>query len=172
MGTPRPQLPAAVLAAVLALAGTTACSVQDAPPRAVHSGTFDAKPAPEPPVVDAPLTVTEWTVTALGRGGTASAVAAEAAGRARFALAPDGSASGGLGCNRFTAQAVVAGPSLTFGPLATTRMACEGPAAEVEQALTALFGGGPLSWRVQGRTLTLTGADGTGLTAEAASAAE
>ncbi|MEU6894992.1 META domain-containing protein [Streptomyces sp. NPDC046557] len=171
MRAPRPLLPAAALTAVLALVGATACGAQDAPPRPVHSGTVDAKPSPQP-VPDAPLTVTEWTVTALGRDGTASAVPADLAGTARFTLAGDGSASGGLGCNRFTAEAAVAGASLTFGPPATTRMACEGPAGEVERALTTLFESGPLTWRIQGRTLTLTGADGAGLTAEAASAAE
>ncbi|WP_329196897.1 MULTISPECIES: META domain-containing protein [unclassified Streptomyces] len=170
MRTQRPALPAA-LAAVLALVGVCACGAQDAAPRPVHTGTVDGKSSPEPPA-DAPLTATGWTVTALTRGGAASPVSAEAAGKARFTLAPDGAASGGLGCNRFTAKATVEGASLTFGPIASTRMACAGGAGEVERALTALFGGGPLGWQVHGRTLTLTGADGSGLIAEAASAAE
>ncbi|MFD2123110.1 META domain-containing protein [Streptomyces cirratus] len=153
---------------------------QDGAPRPVHSGTVDGKPSPEPPA-DAPLTDTEWTVTALAQGGTASAVPADATGKARFTITHDGSVSGGLGCNRFTARATVVGASLGFGPLATTRMACTGPAGEVERALTTLFARGPLGWKVEGRTLTLTGgADGAdagaagaaGLTAEAASAAE
>lgn len=168
MRTPRPSLPAA-LALVLAAAGATACGAQDPTPRPVHSGTVDGKPSPDP---DAPLTATAWIVTALDQGAERSPVPADAGGRARFTLAPDGAASGGLGCNRFTARATVEGASLTFGPIASTRMACAGGAGEVERALTALFGGGPLGWQVHGRTLTLTGADGSGLTAEAASAAE
>ncbi|MGW0754340.1 META domain-containing protein [Streptomyces sp. NPDC002587] len=126
----------------------------------------------KPPAVDAPLTATEWSVDSLTGGGTASSVPAEAAGAARFTIAADGSASGSLGCNRFSAKATVAGPTVTFGPLTTTRMACEGPAGEVERALTELFGSGPLTWKIQDRTLTLTAADGKGLTATGASAAE
>ncbi|MET9320136.1 META domain-containing protein [Streptomyces sp. NPDC003038] len=126
----------------------------------------------KPPVPDAPLTATEWTVDSLISGETVSSVPAEAAGKARFTLAADSTASGSLGCNRFNAKAAVDGPSVTFGPLTTTRIACAGPAGEVEQALTGLFGSGPLTWKIQGRTLTLTAPDGKGLTAQAASAAE
>ncbi|MEV6687445.1 META domain-containing protein [Streptomyces sp. NPDC051130] len=174
MRTQPPVFPAAVAAAVLALAGAGACGAQDAAPRPVHTGTVDGKPSPQP-AADAPLTATAWTVTTLTGGAAASPLPADAAGKARFTLAPDGAVSGGLGCNGFTAKATVEGASLTFGPLTTTRMACPGPAGEVERALTTLFGSGPLGWNVEGRTLTLTGgagADGRGLTAEAASAAE
>ncbi|MFF4099737.1 META domain-containing protein [Streptomyces sp. NPDC001903] len=126
----------------------------------------------EPPAPDAPLTATAWTVTSLLSGESASSVPAEAAGRAVFTIAPDGAASGSLGCNRFSAKAAVEGPRVSFGALTSTRMACTGPRGEVEATLTALFAGGPLTWKVQGDTLTLTAADGTGLTAKAASAAE
>ncbi|MFG2983003.1 META domain-containing protein [Streptomyces sp. NPDC048258] len=126
----------------------------------------------KPPAADAPLIVTEWTVDSLVSGATVSSVPAEAAGRARFTIAADGAASGSLGCNRFSAKATVDGPTVTFGPLTTTRMACEGPAGEVERTLTELFGSGPLTWKIQDRTLTLTAPDGKGLTAGAASAAE
>ncbi|MEU7552917.1 META domain-containing protein [Streptomyces sp. NPDC044571] len=125
-----------------------------------------------PRTPDAPLTATEWTVESLISGESVSSLPAEAAGQAGFSLAADGTASGRLGCNRFSAPAGVDGPKVTFGPLTTTRMACLGPAGEVERELTGLFGSGPLTWKVQARTLTLTAPDGTGLTARAASAAE
>ncbi|OKK18121.1 hypothetical protein AMK16_17280 [Streptomyces sp. CB00455] len=125
-----------------------------------------------PPAADAPLTATEWTVVSLAAGATVSPLPAQAAGRARFALAGDGTASGSLGCNRFSAKATVDGTSVTFGPPTTTRMACEGPVGEVERALTALFGSGPLTWKIEDRTLTLTAPDGKGLTATAGSAVE
>ncbi|MGW7457131.1 META domain-containing protein [Streptomyces sp. NPDC054797] len=124
------------------------------------------------PAADAPLTTTEWKVDALISGGTVSSVPAEAAGRARFTLAADGAASGVLGCNRFSAKVTVEATTLTFGPVTSTRMACEGPAGEVERALTALFARGPLTWRIQGQALTLTAPDGSGLTAVAVSAVE
>ncbi|MEU3724792.1 META domain-containing protein [Streptomyces sp. NPDC031705] len=154
------HLTTGALALVLAL---TACS-------AAGQGRDDAAPTVQtsttPPVPDAPLTATAWTVASVA-GATAPA------GReARFTLTPEGQANGTLGCNRFSAPATVAGPTVTVGPLTSTRMACEGPAGEVERALTALFGSGPLTWKVRGGTLTLTAPDGTTLTAEAASAAE
>ncbi|MBT2445570.1 META domain-containing protein [Streptomyces sp. ISL-43] len=124
---------------------------------------------PEPP-----LAATVWTVNSLIEGDLTSSVPADAQGRARFTLAADGSASGNLGCNRFDAKATVEGNKLTFGPLATTRMACQGGAGEVERALTELFGGGPLDWRIRADVLTLSASDGSGkaVTATAASAAE
>ncbi|WP_405921560.1 META domain-containing protein [Streptomyces sp. NBC_00122] len=127
---------------------------------------------PEPPQANAPLTATLWTVDALVSGETVSSVPAEVAGKAHFTLAADGTASGSLGCNRFSAKVTVEGSTLTFGPVTSTRMACEGPAGEVERALTGLFGSGPLTWKIQGQALTLTAPDGKGLTARAASAAE
>ncbi|MEU8777440.1 META domain-containing protein [Streptomyces sp. NPDC048606] len=127
---------------------------------------------------DAPLTATQWVVDSLVSGGTAASVPAEAAAKARFALAADGGASGNLGCNRFTAPvtlsdpAAPAGSTVTFGPVTSTRMACEGPTGEVERTLTKLFAAGPLTVRIQGGTLALTARDGTGLTAKATSAVE
>ncbi len=126
----------------------------------------------QPAAPDAPLATTEWSVDSLVDGATVSSVPAEAAGKARFTLTPDGAASGSLGCNRFTAKATVDGSSVTFGPLTTTRMACEGPAGEVERTLTALLGSGPLTWKIQGQNLTLTAPDGKGLTAKGATAVE
>ncbi|MFH7598198.1 META domain-containing protein [Streptomyces racemochromogenes] len=157
---PRPVAGALVLVLAAALAGCTGTPQSDAPVPAPASAT--------PPVPDAPLTATQWTVTAL----SGTPVPAAAAGRARFTLAPGGTAGGSLGCNRFSAPVAVEGATVTFGPLTSTRMACEGPAGEVERTLTGLFGAGPLTWRVQGRTLTLTAPDGRALTAEGGSAAE
>ncbi|MFI6003846.1 META domain-containing protein [Streptomyces sp. NPDC051366] len=126
----------------------------------------------KPPVPDAPLKATEWTVESLISGDSVSPLPAEAAGKARFLLNAGLAASGSLGCNRFSAQATGDGAQLTFGPLTTTRMACEGPVGEVERTLTELFAASPLTWNIEGRTLTLTAPDGKGLTATAASAAE
>ncbi|MFD6228907.1 META domain-containing protein [Streptomyces sp. NPDC060232] len=126
----------------------------------------------EPAVPDAPLTAVEWTVQSLISGGSVSSLPAGASGTARFTIAADLSVSGTLGCNRFSAQATRDGDRLTFGPLTTTRMACDGPAGEVEQKLTELFASGPLVWGIEGRLLTLTAADGKGLIAEAPSDAE
>jgi putative lipoprotein len=59
-------------------------------------------------------------------------------------------------------------PSLKFGPLATTRMAC--PSMDAEQAyLKAL--GATTRYEIAGSTLTLFGADGPVARLEVASAA-
>ena len=51
----------------------------------------------------------------------------------------DGQVSGSSGCNRFTGTYTIDGDTLTFGPLASTKMACEGPVQSVEdQVLVAL----------------------------------
>ncbi|MCX4779441.1 META domain-containing protein [Streptomyces sp. NBC_01264] len=127
----------------------------------------------KPPAPNAPLVATQWTVDSLVKGESASSVPAGAEGRARFTVAADGNISGNLGCNRFNASAAVEGNRITVGPLTSTRMACEGASGEVERALTELFGGSPLVWKIQGDTLTLTATGpGTGLTAKAASAVE
>jgi heat shock protein HslJ len=47
----------------------------------------------------------------------------------------EGGATGSTGCNTFSGEVTIDGSELTFGPLATTRMACVDPAAaEQEQA--------------------------------------
>ncbi|CAM5498974.1 hypothetical protein SAVIM338S_03582 [Streptomyces avidinii] len=126
----------------------------------------------KPRTPDAPLVATAWTVNSLVDGAGAASVPAGAEGAARFTVGADGSASGSLGCNRFNAPATVEGDSLIFGPLTTTRMACEGPAGDLERTLTELFGSGPLRWKVNGDALDLTADTGKGLTATAASAVE
>jgi heat shock protein HslJ len=50
---------------------------------------------------------------------------------------PDGKVSGNTGCNRFSGTAAIVGTSLTFAPLATTRMACDPPLMKQESAILA-----------------------------------
>jgi heat shock protein HslJ len=47
----------------------------------------------------------------------------------------EGSVTGSTGCNTFNGEVTIDGSAITFGPLATTRMACVDPVAgEQEQA--------------------------------------
>ncbi len=46
----------------------------------------------------------------------------------------DGRVSGSSGCNRFNGSVTVDGKALSFGPLASTRMACPGPLDAQERA--------------------------------------
>lgn len=66
----------------------------------------------------------------------------------------NGTATGSTGCNRFTAPYSGTGTELTFGPAATTQMACTGKAQDTERAFlrvltqvrqVAVTGGGELS---------------------------
>jgi heat shock protein HslJ len=73
-------------------------------------------------------------------------------------FAADGSVSGFAGCNSFSGSYTTAGSTLTFGPLASTKMACQRPASAVEdEYLRALAGVSVWSIGGDGR-LTLQGA--------------
>ena len=54
-------------------------------------------------------------------------------------------------------------PTLTVGPVALTRMACQGARAELEAAVTEVLGSGELQVQIQADRLTLTGEDGKAL---------
>lgn len=49
---------------------------------------------------------------------------AAAGATATISIASGGKVSGSGGCNRLMGSATIAGPSLTFGPIGSTRMAC------------------------------------------------
>lgn len=54
---------------------------------------------------------------------------------------PVGTVRGFAGCNRFNGRYALEGATITFGPLASTKMACERPASAVEaEYLSALAG--------------------------------
>ncbi|MDV5147150.1 META domain-containing protein [Streptomyces sp. SBC-4] len=115
----------------------------------------------------APLRGTTWKIDSLVSGGTAASLPAGAS-KARFVLGEDGRVTGNLGCNNFAATARVDGTTLTVeGPAATTRMMCASAEMELETKLYELLDG-PLTYRHDHRTLTLTDPSGEGLTATAA----
>lgn len=53
-------------------------------------------------------------------------------------ITAEGEVSGSAGCNRYSGRAEIAGNSITFGPLATTRMACPGRMEAEQRFLSAL----------------------------------
>lgn len=115
---------------------------------------------------DAPLVGTAWTVNGLLAGETAASLPAGSEGKARLTFGKDGRLTGSLGCNRVTAPAKISGTTITLGAIATTRMICTGPQMELETKLYDALDG-PLSYRLDHRTLTVTDADGGGFTATA-----
>ncbi|MFJ3927920.1 META domain-containing protein [Streptomyces sp. NPDC090022] len=167
----RTTVPAAALAAVLALAAGACGQSGPGPAASVPGG--DTVSVTEPtPAPAAPLVGTRWTVTALVDAAGATDVPAEAAARAHFTIDADGSVRGSLGCNRFTGRVTTDAGTVTFGPVSATRMACGGPTGEVERALSTLLAAGPLTYAVTGQTMTLTTPAGTGVTAQGTVAVE
>jgi len=81
-------------------------------------------------------------------------------------IAGDGSASGFTGCNRMTGTADVQRSSISFGPWATTRMACPPDVSEVERAVLAALTG-ETGYSVHSDSLRLVNSDGIGLTLRA-----
>lgn len=77
-----------------------------------------------------------WALTSYAEGGATKNVPADVLVDATF-QASDSTVSGSGGCNRYTGTYTASGSELTFGPLATTMMACSGPAGEVETAYLA-----------------------------------
>jgi heat shock protein HslJ len=75
-----------------------------------------------------------WRLSSFSSAGTSTNVPAEVAVDALF---DSGKVTGTSGCNRYNGSAVVTGATIKIGPLASTQMACIGPAADVETAYLA-----------------------------------
>lgn len=97
----------------------------------------DKKPtqAAAPPTAAVSLTGTQWSLEELG----GKAVMANS--RATLTFPEAGKVAGNGSCNRFTGAAEINGSAIKLGPLASTRMMCEGEASTQEAAyLKALEG--------------------------------
>jgi len=66
--------------------------------------------------------------------------------------------SGSAGCNRFWASYTTDGDSISFGPAATTRMACEEPLMTQEREFLAALVSA-VTWRIDGNVLDMHRAD-------------
>ena len=75
-----------------------------------------------------------WRLSSFSSAGTSTNTPA---GVAVDALFDTGKVTGTSGCNRYNGPAMVTGASIKIGPLASTAMACIGPAADVEKAYLA-----------------------------------
>lgn len=100
-----------------------------------------------------------WFVTRLVVAGQEVALPAQAS----FSFAPDSTGfalSGTAGCNRAVGRVTASGSSVTFGPLATTRMLCDAPRMAQEAALLKVLSG-TVNAQFAGSTVVLTGPAGT-----------
>lgn len=106
---------------------------------------------------DRPLVGTPWVVEGLVSG---DAVASLPAGVTAALTFEDGRVAVESGCNTGGGGYALDGAILTFEPLATTMMACEGPAMEVERAVLTVLAGS-VTYEIEADTLRLdTGALG------------
>lgn len=107
---------------------------------------------------DAPLQGTAWELDGIRTGDAVSSVP-QGARRPTLAVAEDGTVRLHTGCNSGGGTATVAGDTITFGPLMTTKMACaEESGRETEAAVLAVLDGA-VTWSITEHTLTLTKGD-------------
>jgi heat shock protein HslJ len=108
---------------------------------------------------DLPIEGTAWTVDGLV---SADAVSSMPGGVAATLVFADGQVSVDAGCNRGSGSATIAGGTITFGPIATTKMACGPAAMTVERHVLGVLQGA-VRYSIDSDSLTLIG-DGVGLT--------
>ncbi|MGL4648886.1 MAG: META domain-containing protein, partial [Caldilineaceae bacterium] len=101
---------------------------------------------------------TDWTLVAMDE---AMGVAYDPAqGAVTMHFNEDGSVSGNAGCNNFNGGFTDDGATITFTPLATTRMLCPEAQMGVENAMLAVLDGS-VQYSIEGSTLTMTSTSGT-----------
>ncbi|MET0192008.1 MAG: META domain-containing protein [Hyphomicrobiaceae bacterium] len=99
------------------------------------------------------LTGSEWVVESVG------GAAASGDRRARIGFAADGRVTGSGGCNRLMGRADINDQGITFGTMATTRMACAPKVMEQERKLLDALAA-TRSYRIADAVLTLHDASG------------
>lgn len=105
---------------------------------------------------DLPLEGTTWVVEGLVAN---DAVSSMPQGVTATLVFGDGKVAVDTGCNKGNGAAEIAETVITFGPIATTKMACAGPAGEVEQQVLAVLAG-DVAWTIDSNALQLRGAAG------------
>ena len=112
---------------------------------------------------DRPLEGTEWTLDSLVTTDAVSSVATQRPPTLRF---ENGKVAVVTGCNSGSGTYEVAEQEITFGPIATTRMACDEASMEVEAHVLGVLQG-TATYEIEADLLTLTNGD-LGLTYRAA----
>ena len=115
-------------------------------------------------VVDVPLEGTTWTLSGVISG---DAVASPAAGGDVTMTIVDGTLSG-KACNTFRGSVTAADGRIEVGPLMSTKMACTSAELTAQENAVLKTLQAASSYTVKGNSLTVTAADGTGLTFTAA----
>jgi len=105
---------------------------------------------------DLPVEGTVWMVEGLVSNQAVSSMPAGVEASLVFA---DGKVAVDAGCNKGSGAAEIGDTTITFGPIATTRMFCEGAAGEVEQQVLGVLSG-EVAYTVDSDALQLRGAGG------------
>ncbi|MCC5902754.1 MAG: META domain-containing protein [Halomonas sp.] len=106
---------------------------------------------------DEPLTNTYWKLVTLGGNPVTTA---ENLREAHMVLHTDNARlAGSTGCNSFTGRYQAEGKYLTFGQVATTKMACAATQMRNEQEMLSTFKQ-VAKWRIKGSTLLLEDTNG------------
>jgi heat shock protein HslJ len=106
----------------------------------------------------AELTGTTWSATGINNGK--EAVQSLVAGTEVTAIfAEDGTVAGSGGCNSFNGTYTVDGAGIAFGPVASTKMACEQAVMDQETAFFAALAASS-TYAISGDALELRDADG------------
>ena len=108
----------------------------------------------------APLVGTEWQLASYQDPGADSPIPVQADSTLSFSAAGSFIARA---CNRIGGTAQVDADTITFGQVASTRMACIGEPAVLERKVVATLRESA-AWSIRANLLTLTGADGHVLT--------
>ncbi len=102
----------------------------------------------------APLVGVTWTLETISADGTSSNVPASVTAPT-LEFADDGTVTLTLGCNSGSATTTTSGDTITFGPVMSTKMACDDAAMTVEASVLAVLDGEVTS-TIDGDRLTLT----------------
>jgi heat shock protein HslJ len=100
----------------------------------------------------------EWELVAYGSASSPTAAHSEV--ETTISFGEDGQFGGNVGCNGFGAEYEVNGSEITFDAIVSTMMYCEA-VADQESAVIGALSGNPVTFQLNGDTLTLTSADGT-----------
>ncbi len=108
---------------------------------------------------DRPIVGTVWNVDGLISGDAASSVPSASAASITIT---DGNAAVHTGCNRGSASVEITDDTITFGPLATTKMACAPELMDLEFAVTRVLDG-EVTYSIEADHLTISTHDADGV---------
>ena len=109
---------------------------------------------------DRPLTGTRWIVESIVDRDTASSIPQGAT--AHLLMNADGTFTGNTGCNQMGGAAAIAGPTIRFNDVYTTKMACDDGRMRLERAVLSVLRD-TLSYEIEADQLRLRHSSGKGL---------